>query len=130
MIRLFIVEDQPDVLKGLLMRVAAETDFSVVGVASTREAAIFAMTLLHPDLVLIDVDTVYMDGVEVVKALHRVCPQAAIVVLSIRDDVNISDHVKKAGASALVSKSMPTDNLLVTIREVGHSSLTPPVRKI
>ena len=39
MIRLLIVEDQPGVRRGLQMRLAAETDFSVIGEATDGQAA-------------------------------------------------------------------------------------------
>jgi DNA-binding NarL/FixJ family response regulator len=121
MIRLLIMGDQPAVRKGLHMRLAAETDLAVVGEVSDCEAALTMLTTLCPDTVLIDIDMLHMDGMRVVNTLHLVCPQVAVIILSLLDDAQIRTRAMEAGAAAFVSKSMPADALLSTVRQVVHS---------
>jgi DNA-binding response OmpR family regulator len=98
MIRLLIVEDQPGVRKGLLMR-------------------------LRPDVVLMDVEMPRMDGIVATRALRRIRPQAAVIMLSIHDDALTRALACDAGAAAFVAKSMPADTLLTMIRQVAQQSL-------
>ena len=120
MIRLLIVEDQPAVRKGLLMRLAAEADLLVVGEASDGEAALDLAVCHCPDVVLIDIEMPGMDGIATASAFHSIYPQAAVIILSMHDDVLTRSRAEEAGAVAFVGKSMPADTLLTTIRQVAH----------
>ena len=120
MIRLLIVEDQPAVRQGLHMRLSAEPDFSVIGEASDGEAALALVGGLCPDVVVMDVEMPYLDGIATTRALLLVCPSTEVVILSLHDDEITQAQAKKAGAAAFVAKSMPSETLLTTIRQVAH----------
>ena len=120
MIRIMIVEDQPSVRKGLHMRLNVEEDFSVIGEATDGEAAVALARSLHPDVVLMDVEMPLMDGLSAAKAIHEIYPHVAIVFLSIHDDALTRARAEAAGAAAFVPKSLPTDTLLATIRQVAR----------
>ena len=120
MIRLLIVEDQPAVRKGLHMRLSAEPDFSVIGEASNGKAALALVGGLCPDVVVMDVEMPYLDGIATTRALRLACPSAEVIILSLHDDETTQAHAKKAGAAAFVAKSMPTEKLLTAIRQVAH----------
>ena len=119
LVRLLIVEDQPAVRKMLHLRLAAEDDLYVIGEAFNCETAVELASSLCPDIVLVDVDTPGVDGMQTVSELHRICPQTAVIALSIHDDPQTRDCVEKVGAEALVGKSLPTDTLLATIRAIA-----------
>jgi len=120
MIRLLIVEDQPAVRKGLLMRLAAEADLLVVGEASDGEAALDLAVCHCPDVVLIDIEMPGMDGIATASAFHSIYPRASVIILSMHDDALTRSRAEEAGAAAFVSKAMPADTLLTTIRQVAH----------
>lgn len=104
--------------KGLNMRLAAETDFLVIGEASDCETAL-AMAISHcPDIALVDADMTVSDGIAVAKILHTICPKTSVVILSIHDDVRTCKRAEEAGAAAIVVKSLPADTLLTAIRAV------------
>ncbi len=118
MIRLLIVDDQPAVRKGLKLRLAAEPDLSVVGEASDGEAALELAQALSPDVVLMDVEMPHMDGIAAANALREIFPNICVIMLSIHDDAHTRSCSEKAGAVAFISKSVPADMLLETIRQV------------
>jgi pilus assembly protein CpaE len=120
MIRLLIVEDQLDVRRGLQMRLAAETDFSVIGEATDGQAALDLTTSLRPDVVLMDVDMPRLDGIATASTLRLMCPQTSVIMLSFQDDALTRRLAEQAGAAAFVAKSMPADTLLTTIRQVAQ----------
>jgi DNA-binding NarL/FixJ family response regulator len=118
MIRLLIVAEQPAMRKGLHMRLAAETDFTVIGEAADCETAL-AMAISHcPDIALVDADMTVSDGIAVANILHTICPKTSVVILSIHDDIRTCKRAEDAGAAAIVVKSLPADTLLTTIRGV------------
>ena len=118
MIRLLIVDDQPAVRKGLQMRLAAESDLVVIGEASDGQAALDLARALYPDVVLMDVEMPHMDGIAAAQALQSICPNISVIMLSIHDDAHTRSCAEKAGAVAFISKSVPADTLLETIRQV------------
>ena len=127
MIRLLIVEDQPAVRQGLHMRLSAEPDFSVIGEASDGEAALALVSGLCPDVVVMDVEMPHLDGIATTRALLLVCPSTEVIILSLHDDEITQAHAKGAGAAAFVAKSMPSETLLTTIRQVAHFTMGGPV---
>ena len=122
LIRLLIVEDQPAVRQGLRMRLSAEPDFSVIGEASDGEAALALVSGLCPDVVVMDVEMPYLDGIATTRALRLACPSTEVIILSLHDDDITQAHAKGAGAAAFVAKSMPSETLLTTIRQVAHQA--------
>ncbi len=127
MIRLMIVEDQPAVRQGLQMRLAAEPDLCVIGEAPDGEAALELVRSLRPDVVLMDVEMPGRDGIAATSALRSLYPQIEVIVLSIHDDVLTRARARDAGAAGFVAKSVPADTLLVTIRQVAHTSGSGPI---
>ena len=62
MIKLLLVDDDPNVLWGLRMRLALESDITIVGEANDGAAAVAKTVALHPDVVVMDVQMPVMDG--------------------------------------------------------------------
>ena len=114
-----IVDDQPDVCKGLQMRLAAEGDFFVIGEAAGCEAALELIASGCPQIVLIDAEMMHSDGIALAGALHFSCPQTSVIILSQHDDAFTRARAEGAGAAAFVVKSMPVDSLLESIRLVA-----------
>jgi DNA-binding NarL/FixJ family response regulator len=120
MIRLLIVEDQPGVRQGLQMRLSAEPDFKVIGEAADGETALELVRRLCPDVVVMDVEMPCGDGIVTTRALLMICPSTEVVILSLHDDACTQARAKQAGAAAFVGKSMPSDTLVTTIRQVAR----------
>jgi DNA-binding NarL/FixJ family response regulator len=116
-IRLLIVEGQPGVRQGLLMRLVVEKDIAVIGEATDCQAAQDLAGALRPDVVLIDMDTPHLDGIRMAKTLRSLCPQVAVIMLSLHDDSCARKIAADSGAAAFVAKSLPADALLTAIRD-------------
>lgn len=117
-ISLILVDDQSMVRTSLRMRMALEADLVIVGEASDGVAAIEQVRLLQPDVVVMDVRMPQADGIAAVDTIHHQNPAAAIVMLSLYDDLNTRNRALAAGATAFVSKQQPVEDLLAIIRHV------------
>jgi YesN/AraC family two-component response regulator len=67
MIRIVLVDNQPEVRRGLRMNLTLEPDFEIVGEAQDGLEALSLVEALHPDVVIMDIRMPVMDGVTVVE---------------------------------------------------------------
>jgi DNA-binding NarL/FixJ family response regulator len=119
-IRLLIVGEQSSIRQGLRLRLDAEADLLVSGEAFDSKAAVFMAKTLCPDIVLIDVDAKAMDGLATARAIRLACPDTAVILLSFYNQMFTCEFSGDRRTVAFVSKTMPTDTLLATIRRVAH----------
>src|SRR5215213_2924695 len=68
-IRVLVVDDEPDAREGIAAMVAAREGFAVVGTCGDGAAAARAVGELAPDLVLLDVQMPAMGGFDVIRAV-------------------------------------------------------------
>ena len=118
-IRLLLVDSQLAVRKGLGMRFALEEDLEVVGAAGDSAEAISLARTLHPDVILIDIDS--PGGIALTKALRSSSPRSAVVILTLHDDAATRTRARDAGAAAFVAKYQMEETLLTEIRRVARA---------
>ncbi len=101
------------------MRLAAEPDVAVVGEATNGETALALAQTLRPDVVLMDFQMPRMNGIATTEALHMICPSAAVIMLTIRDDAAAQACATDAGVSAFITKRASMNELLAAIRQTA-----------
>ena len=90
-----------------------------MGEAANGVEAISRAIALQPDLIVMDVAMLQMNGIEATREIHRARPRIRIVGLSTHDDENIERAMREAGAQAYFTKNEGTDRLvdyLLTLR--------------
>jgi DNA-binding NarL/FixJ family response regulator len=100
------------------MRLAVEPDITVIGEAADGKTALALALALLPDVVLMDFRMPHMDGIATTKALRAICPNVAVIMLTIHDSTAMHAGAEDAGASALITKRASMKELLATIRQV------------
>jgi DNA-binding NarL/FixJ family response regulator len=101
------------------MRLTAESDVTVIGEATDGECALALASTFLPDIVLMDFQMPRMDGLAVTKALRAICPNAAVIMLTIRDDAAARAQAEDVGVSAFITKRASTEELLLAIRQTA-----------
>jgi DNA-binding NarL/FixJ family response regulator len=128
-IRILVVDDHPIVRDGLVAILTTQPDFEVLGEAPNGTEAVERARLLHPDLMLVDLEMPGIDGVEVIRRLREAMPEIRVIVFTAFDtDERILSAVR-AGAQGYLLKGVPRDDLFRAIRVVheGGSLLQPVV---
>ncbi len=115
-IRVLVVDDHVVVRPGLVRLLAAEPDLEVVGEASGGHAAVAPTRQLLPDVVIMDVRMRDGDGIEATRTLHAELPDVQVIGLSMFDEVEQAEVMRKAGAVAYISKIAPSETLISAIR--------------
>src|SRR5690625_2078678 len=129
MIRILIVDDHPIVREGLAAVLDAQLDMDVAGEAADGEEAAIKFEELRPDIVLMDLAMPGTDGVEAIRRIRQVDPNARVVVLTAYDTDDRIFQAVQAGARGYLLKGAPRDEIFRAIREVhnGGSLLEPAV---
>lgn len=119
-ITILIVDDHPVFLQGLYRVLEPEPDIEVIGAATDGRQALEAAVALAPNVVLLDVNLPYMNGMQVARQLKDEQPNIAIIMLSAYHDDNQVLRAIRAGASAFFPKDVAPDTLLDAIRQVSQ----------
>lgn len=101
------------------MCLAAEPDMTVVGEVTDGESALALVQTLLPDIVLMDFQLPHIDGIATTKALHTICPDVAVIMLTMYDSTAMHTGAEHAGVSAFVTKRASMQELLATIRQIA-----------
>jgi DNA-binding NarL/FixJ family response regulator len=130
-IRVLIVDDQPLIRQALKLLLANEDALQVVGEASEGEAAIRQVEVLHPDVVLMDIQMPIMDGVAATREICQRFEQTKVLVLSVDDDDEYVALALRYGAAGYLLKNTPPEELALAIKAVyrGYTHLGPGLGK-
>ncbi len=120
MITLLLVDDDPIIRRGLRMRLALEKDFQVVGEANDGAEALVLAERFRPNVVVMDVVMLGMDGIAATAAIRTAHPETAVVVLSLHADQETRDRAQTAGATAYITKGENEGELVQAIRLAGR----------
>ncbi|MBI1892578.1 MAG: response regulator [Candidatus Rokubacteria bacterium] len=115
--KILIVDDDPDLRRGLNVRLRAnnyETVFATDGMS-----AISVAQKERPDLVVLDLGLPAGDGFTVMERFKTIAPLSVvpIIVVSARDPQVNRDRALKAGAETFLQKPVDNDELLSAIRK-------------
>ena len=128
-IRIIVTDDHPVVRDGLVAILSTQPDFAVVGDAASGQETLDLAREARPDIVLLDLEMPEMDGVETLRQLQRLVPEARVIIFTAFDtDERILSAVR-AGAQGYLLKGAPRNDIFRAIRVVyqGGSLLEPMI---
>ena len=116
MIRVLLADDHAVVRQGLRTFLDLQDDIEVVADVGDGEAALEAAREHEPDVVLMDLVMPGIGGVEAIRRLREVRPEARVLVLtSFLDDEKLFPAVR-AGAAGYLLKDVEPAELVRAIR--------------
>lgn len=119
--RVLIVDDSA-VMRSLLRSVvSADPGLDVAGTAADGAAGLESIGVLHPDLVLLDVEMPVMDGLETLRELRRCGHKMPVIVCSAltQRGAKITVDALASGASDYVAKPTGQANREAAVRALG-----------
>jgi DNA-binding response OmpR family regulator len=112
--RILVIEDEARIQAFLARGLEAE-GYSVVAAGDGREGLALA-TASRWDLVVLDLLLPGLNGLQVLRELHRAKPELPVVILSARGDVETKLRGFELGAADYLAKPFSLDELLARIR--------------
>ena len=128
-----IVDDEADLRKHIAGYLAAAGNIRCVSAYASAEEALLHLPQDKPDVILMDINLGDMDGIECVRRLTVLMPDALVLMLTVFEDTEQIFRALTAGASGFLLKRLAPKKLLEAIEEVcagGSPMSTPIARKV
>ncbi|MHB1454263.1 MAG: response regulator [Saccharofermentanales bacterium] len=123
MIRLLIVDDEPEVAVALTRNIDGKEDIRVVGLASDGQEAIRLCGQLHPDVVLMDIRMPVIDGLSASKSIKEKHPDVKIIILTLFKEEEQVLKAVQSDCDGYLFKGNKSENLISAIKSV-HAGLS------
>jgi len=114
--RILLIDDEPNVVKSCARMLELE-GFAVEGVTSGKEALDLYRREFF-DLVLTDLKMPDVDGLEVLTAVRRLNPDAAVVIFTAYGTKESVVEALRLGAREFLEKPLDTKVLIATVRRI------------
>lgn len=126
-IRLYLLDDEPTVLRGLKLFLRHQPDLNVCGSARESRQAMQQIPSLKPDVAVVDLSLREGHSLELIGELRQLCPDLKILVFSMHNQAGVVKAALQAGADGFVAKGDGAERVLEAIRLVlaGRSYLSP-----
>jgi DNA-binding NarL/FixJ family response regulator len=117
--KIVVVDDHPIVRHGIVQLLNFEKDFRVCGEAENAVAALEIIEKTKPDAVTVDITLQEgMNGVELIKHLHKRNPKLPILVLSMHEEQFYAERALRAGAKGYLMKQEASEKMVSALRKI------------
>lgn len=113
-----LVVDDAAFMRMMIKDILTKNGYDVVGEAVDGTQAVDKYQELHPDLVTMDITMPEMDGIEALKHIRSIDPNAKVVMCSAMGQQAMVIDAIQAGARDFVVKPFQADRVLESIRKV------------
>ena len=118
---MLLVDDHELIRQGLRRAFERDGDFEVAGEAGTLSDARRLLTLMSPDVVILDVRLPDGNGLEACRKVRADNPEIGIVILTMYAGDDQLFEALEAGASAFVPKNAPSEDVVAAARHAASS---------
>ena len=121
--RILLVDDA-NIIKLMLRKILTEGGYEIAGEASTGEEAVKKYTELHPDLVTMDITMNGMGGINALKAIRAIDPNAKVIMCSAMGQKYLVMEAVKAGAVNFIMKPFEPDKVLEAVERAFNDGIS------
>ena len=124
LLQIYIVEDSP-IIRRLLASTIEAAGAELIGSSAGAQSAIAELSMLRPDLIVVDIGLNSGSGFDVLRALQeqKLVPAAIKVVLTNHASAENEDLSLRLGANRFFDKSSETSQVLALINVLAAERL-------
>ena len=108
-IRVLIADDHPLFRDGLRTLLNSGSEAEVVGEAATGDETIAKAATLQPDVILMDINMLGVNGIEATRRILHTSPHISILVVTMYEDDDSVFAAMRAGARGYLLKGADQD---------------------
>lgn len=125
-LRVLIADDHPHARTAIITMLEDDPYFILVGQAKNGREAIELSQLHHPDIILMDIEMPFINGLEATKIIKESYPFIKIIMLSVSDNVADLFTAIQYGVQGYLLKNMDPDDWIQYLHSVveGKSNAT------
>lgn len=127
-----VIADDDAVFRSGVRAALQDAEIIVIAEADNGRDAIDLAIHFRPDVVLMDVVMVGMDGISATRAIAARAPEVRVVLLTSSDDAELGMIGLRAGADGHLVKGIDLDELVLAVRRAanGDPVLAPDVARL
>ena len=131
MYRVIIADDHDLFRKGIESVLAEDACFEVIASVPNGQIAVEKALLLHPDIVILDVNMPVMNGIEALSQIRNALPEMKVVMLTATEDNPIIVEALRNGACGFLLKNTAPEKFCKSIKAAinGETVLSDEVTK-
>ncbi|MEI7772300.1 MAG: response regulator [Chloroflexales bacterium] len=112
--RILVVDDDPDIRRIVTMTLSDDSPYEVSAVSSA-EAALLYVSRQPVDLLFTDVQMPGMNGLDLVRRVHELDPNTAVIIFTISPEDVTPDRAAELNVDFLLAKPVEPDRLRMTV---------------
>lgn len=122
-IKIILVDDHKIVRDGIKSMAIGNKSVNIIGEAADADSLFSLLTVIKPDLILLDIALPGMSGIEITKTLSSRYPYIKVLALSAIVEEETIIEIMKAGADGFLSKNISKQELFSAIDSVMNNEL-------
>jgi DNA-binding NarL/FixJ family response regulator len=129
--RIMIFEDNHKLRSNLKLLFSNQPGWVVVGEYDHCNTAAADVSLLKPDIVIMDIEMPGVNGIGGVKIVKEIRPETQVIMFTVFEDSELLFQCLCAGASGYLLKRTSADKLIEAIYDVsrGGSAMSPEIAR-
>jgi DNA-binding NarL/FixJ family response regulator len=118
-----LLVDDHAIWRGGVRSMLEDSDFNVIGEASSGREAVEKVRELRPQVVLLDIRMAGGDGLDALHAIKQEYPDVAVIMLTTYDNPTFMARAVAGGASGYLLKGVERDELLSALKTVAEGGM-------
>lgn len=125
LVSVMVVDDQSPFRAAARAVIARVQGFELVAEAASGEEAVELVDLLHPAVVLMDINMGAMDGLEATRIITSAHPETLVILVSTYTEADMPPAARTCGAAAYVNKDELSPRVVRRLWEAGGDPAWP-----
>jgi len=118
-VTVLIVDDHPLLRHGLRDFIGRNSRFEIVGEAADGHEALQQMTLLKPQIAILDIDMPRRNGLETIRAIRDLPFPVKVIILTMYKEEDMFNAAMDVGAKAYVLKENAATDIVAALEKVA-----------
>lgn len=118
MAKSILIVDDASFMRMMIKDTLTKNGFNVIGEAENGQIAVQKYKELSPDLVTMDITMPEMDGIQALKSIREITPDAKVIMCSAMGQQAMVIEAIQAGAKDFIVKPFQPDRVLEAVKKV------------